>query len=146
MNRVSYDQDLYTWSLEQAQLLRERRFDQVDLVHLIEEIEDMGRSERRALQSFLETLLMHLLKWQYQSAYQGRSWQCTIIEQRRRIVEHLQENPGLKAQLPELVERAYRYAVTGAVRESGLSVSHFPEHCPWTFEVFIEDTFWPAAA
>ncbi|MFZ1234403.1 MAG: DUF29 domain-containing protein [Thiofilum sp.] len=69
MNQATYDQDLYTWSLQQAQLLRERKFDQVDWEHIIEEIEDMSKSEKRALQSFLETLLMHLLKWQYQPAY-----------------------------------------------------------------------------
>jgi hypothetical protein len=92
---ASYEEDLYTWSLEQASLLRAHKFDQIDLENIIEEIEDMSKSERRALQSFLETLLMHLLKWQYQPAYQGRSWKFTIIEQRKRIESHLQENPGL---------------------------------------------------
>ena len=62
MGAVAYDQDLYSWSLEQAKLLRERKFDQIDLEHIIEEIEDMSKSEKRALESFLETLLMHLLK------------------------------------------------------------------------------------
>lgn len=71
----------------------------------------MSKSEKRALQSFLETLLMHLLKWQYQPAYQGRSWKFTIIEQRKRIESHLQENPGLKSKLLELTEKAYSYAV-----------------------------------
>ncbi len=66
MSSALYDEDLYTWSLEQASLLRKRKFDQVDLEHIIEEIEDMSKSEKRTLQSFLETLLMHLLKWQYQ--------------------------------------------------------------------------------
>ncbi len=96
MNEAAYDQDLYTWSLQQAQLLRERKFDQADREHIIEEIEDMSKFEKRALQSFIETLLMHLLKWQYQPAYQGHSWKFTIIEQRKRVIEHLQENLGLK--------------------------------------------------
>ncbi len=139
MNEAAYDQDLYTWSLQQAQLLRERKFDQVDWGHVIKEIEDMSKSEKRALQSFLETLLMHLLKWQYQLAYQGRSWKCTIIEQRKRIIENL----GLKNKLPDLITRAYGYAVTGAVRETGLSAAYFPSDCPWTFEVFMDETFWP---
>ena len=143
MNPATYDQDLYTWSLQQSQLLRERKFDQVDWEHIIEEIEDMSKSEKRALQSFLETLLMHLLKWQYQPAYQGNSWKFTIIEQRERILEHLQENPGLKSKLPELIIRAYGYAVKGAVRETGLPVSHFPESCPWAFETFMDEAFWP---
>lgn len=143
MSTATYDQDLYTWSLEQAALLRARNFDQIDLEHIIEEIEDMSKSEKRALQSFLETLLMHLLKWQYQPAYQDNSWKFTIIEQRQRIIGHLQENPGLKSKLPDLINKAYGYAITGAVRETGLSVTHFPANCPWTFEEFMDTEFWP---
>lgn len=146
MGAAAYDQDLYSWSLEQAQLLRERKFDQVDWEHIIEEIEDMSKSEKRALQSFLETLLMHLLKWQYQPAYRGNSWKFTIIEQRQRILGHLQENPGLKSRLSELINRAYGYALTGAVRETGLSTSHFPPDCPWAFEMFMDETFWPESS
>lgn len=138
-----YDDDLYTWSLEQANLLKEHKFEQIDLEHIIEEIEDMSKSEKRALQSFLETLLMHLLKWHYQPAYQGRSWRFTIIEQRKRIESHLQENPGLKSKLFELIEKAYRYAVIGAACETGLAVEVFPHQCPWSYEQFISDNFWP---
>lgn len=143
MTAVTYDEDLYTWSLEQANLLKEHKFDQIDLEHIIEEIEDMSKSEKRALQAFLETLLMHLLKWQYQPAYQGRSWKFTIIEQRKRIESHLLENPGLKSKLQELTEKAYMYAVTGAVRETGLDIQVFPQTCPWTYEQFINEDFWP---
>lgn len=143
MSTITYDQDLYTWALEQAALLRARKFDQIDLEHIIEEIEDMSKSEKRALQSFLETLLMHLLKWQYQPAFQGPSWKFTIIEQRRRIQEHLQENPGLKNKLPDLIKTAYSYAFTGAIRETGLALDSFPEICPWTYEKFMDAEFWP---
>ena len=143
MTAATYDEDLYTWSLEQANLLKEHKFDQIDLEHIIEEIEDMSKSEKRALQSFLETLLMHLLKWQYQPAYQGRSWKFTIIEQRKRIESHLQENPGLKSKLLELTEKAYMYAVTGAVRETGLAIKVFPQKCPWSYEQFTNEDFWP---
>ena len=143
MGAVAYDQDLYSWSLEQAKLLRERKFDQIDLEHIIEEIEDMSKSEKRALGSFLETLLMHLLKWQYQPAHQGRSWKFTIIEQRKRIVGHMKENPGLKSKLPDVIETAYGYAVSGAVRETGLAQETFPVQCPWTYEQFMDEDFWP---
>jgi hypothetical protein len=136
---ASYEEDLYTWSLEQTSLLRAHKFDQIDLEHIIEEIEDMSKSEKRALQSFLETLLMQLLKWQYQ----GRSWKFTIIEQRKRIKSHLEENRGLKSKLPELIEKAYDYAVTGAVRETGLDIKVFPQECPWSYEQFINPDFWP---
>ena len=143
MGAVAYDEDLYSWSLEQAMLLRERKFDQIDLEHIIEEIEDMSKSEKRALGSFLETLLMHLLKWQYQPAHQGRSWKFTIIEQRKRIVGHMKENPGLKSKLPDVIETAYGYAVSGAVRETGLAQETFPAQCPWTYEQFMDEDFWP---
>jgi hypothetical protein len=143
MGTATYDQDLYTWALEQAALLKEKKFDQIDLEHIIEEIEDMGKSEKRALQSFLETLLMYLLKWQFQPACQGRSWKYTIIEQRKRILEHLQDNPGLKGKLPELIAAAYGYSITGAVRETGLSPVTFPETCPWTYDQFMDFDFWP---
>ncbi|MBU0499954.1 MAG: DUF29 domain-containing protein [Gammaproteobacteria bacterium] len=143
MGSASYNQDLYTWAQEQAALLRERRFDQIDLEHIIEEIEDMGKSEKRALESFFETLLMLLLKWQYQPAYQGWSWKYTIIEQRKRIERHLKENPGLKSQLPEILESAYEYAVTGAIRETGLAPETFPPTCPWTYEQCMDKDFWP---
>ncbi len=143
MGAVAYDQDLYTWSLEQARLLRERKFDQLDLEHIIEEIEDVSKSEKRALESFLETLLMHLLKWKYEPSHQSRSWKFTIIEQRKRIGRHLLENPGLKGKLPEVLESAYEYAVSGAIREIGLAPEVFPETCPWSFEQFMDVDFWP---
>ena len=144
-NTASYDGDLYTWSLEQAALLRERKFDQLDLKHIIEEIEGISKSEKHALQSFLENLLIHLLKWEYQPAYRGRSWKFTIIEQRKRIESHLAENPGLKGKLLDLIEVAYGYSVTGAVRETGLKEQTFPEVCPWDFEQFMNPEFWPGS-
>lgn len=140
---ATYENDLYSWSLEQAALLRAGKFDQVDLEHIIEEIEDVSKSEKRALESFLETLLMHLLKWQYQSSHRSRSWELTILEQRRRLVDHLKENPGLKGKLDESIEKAYYYARTGAEKETGLPAGVFPEDCPWVFGEFMDVGFWP---
>ena len=144
MGAVAYDEDLYSWSLEQARLLRERKFDQIDLEHIIEEIEDMSKSEKRALESFLETLLMHLLKWQYQPFYIGRrSWELTIIEQRKRLKKHMRENPGLKSKLEEAILDAYDLAKSGAEKETGIPSASFPETCPWEYEQFINPDFWP---
>lgn len=144
--RVTYDQDLYTWSREQAALLRARRFDQIDLEHIIEELEDMGKSERRALESYLETLLTHLLKWCHQPGCRSRSWRLTILEQRKRLDKHLRENPGLKGRLAESIADAYDFARTGAERETGLPASTFPAQCPWPFETFTDPDFWPGDA
>jgi len=142
---ATYESDGYTWSLEQAALLRARKFEEIDLEHLIEEVEDMSKSERRALESFLETLLMHLLKWQYQPTHQGRSWELTILEQRRRLERHLKKNPGLKGVLPESINDAYELARFGAAKETGLHLNTFPEECPWTYDQFTYPDFWPDA-
>ncbi|CAK0781702.1 DUF29 domain-containing protein [Gammaproteobacteria bacterium] len=136
-----YAQDFYSWALEQAELLKREQFDKIDLEHLIEEIEDMGKSERRALESFLETLLMHLLKLRYQSYYRGRrSWELTVAEQQKRLYWHLRENPGLQSKLPEAIARSYDLARLGASRETDLPLSRFPETCPWTYEQCTDST------
>jgi hypothetical protein len=141
---ITYQQDFYAWALEQADLLKQKRFSEIDLEHLVEEIEDMGKSEKRALESYIEILLMHLLKWEYQPYYIGRrSWELTIIEQRKRISWHLKENPGLKSKLPEAIEHAYELAKSGAEKETGIPISRYPDTCPWTYEQFINSEFWP---
>jgi hypothetical protein len=144
---VAYQQDFYTWTLEQTSLLKQKRFDDIDLEHIIEEIEDMGKSEKRALESYIENLLMHLLKWKYQPYYIGRrSWELTIIEQRKRLKWHIKENPGLKSKLAEAIERSYELAKSGAEKETGIPLSCYPEICPWTYEEFTDPDFWPQAA
>jgi len=138
-----YERDFYAWTQIQATLLREQQFTQLDLDHLIEEIESMGRSERRQLLSRLEILLMHLLKWQHQSELRGRSWELTIVEQRRRIAKLLSANPSLHNQLPDLLPEAYDDATFGAMRETGLPQATFPALCPWTMEEVLGDGWLP---
>ncbi|EHU7138192.1 DUF29 domain-containing protein [Salmonella enterica] len=138
-----YNTDFYGWTQEQADLIRAGRTEDLDLKNLLEEIEAMGRSERRELESRLQVLFMHLLKWQYQSERQGRSWQLTIEEQRRKALRVLQENPSLKSRLTEIVKDAYGDAVIAAERETNICRSVFPETCPWTFEQAVDASFWP---
>jgi len=141
-----YETDFYGWTQRQADTLRARNFAGVDLDNLIEEIESMGRSEQRELESRLEILLMHLLKWVFQPDYRGISWELSIEEQRKRIVDHMAKNPSLKNKLPDAYRTAYVYAVLGAAKETRLSRTTFPAHVPWTFEQVIDDTFWPETA
>lgn len=129
-----YDSDFYGWTQEQADLLRSGRLTELDTQNLLEEIEAMGRSERRELESRLQVLFMHLLKWEHQPSHRGKSWQLTIEEQRRKVSRVLSDNPSLKSKLPELMASAYGDAVIGAERETGLERSAFPESCPWTLE------------
>ena len=91
-----YDEDFYAWANEQAALLRSGRLAEADIAHIAEEIESMGKTEKRELINRLKVLLMHLLKWQLQPTFQGNSWRLTIEEQRREVVDHLADNPSLK--------------------------------------------------
>jgi len=140
-----YDKDFYSWTQQQAEMLRSGDYENLDMVNLIEEIESMGKSEQRELESRLEILLMHLLKWRYQPELKGKSWEAAIMEQRDRLVDHLKKNPSLKSRLPEAYESAYRYAIVGAYRETNLDMSAFPKPCPWNFEKVMEPDFWPDA-
>ncbi len=124
----SYDHDFYAWTQEQAQLLRTGKLQLIDIQHLAEEIEDMGRAEKRELESRLEVLLMHLLKWQFQPSKRSRSWKLTIKEQRLRLQKHLKQNLSLKASIAEVFDDAYQLAVVSAEKETGLDI--FPEICP----------------
>ncbi|TRW90039.1 DUF29 domain-containing protein [Candidatus Methylobacter oryzae] len=140
---ISYEKDFYGWTQEQAALLRAGRLTELDIENLIEEVETMGRSEKRELESRLTVLLLHLLKWKYQDVRRGRSWELSIIEQRLKFEETLGENPGLKPQLGAILLKAYKYAVIQASRETHLSRSVFPTECPWTFEQITDDNFFP---
>ncbi|AWK13369.1 DUF29 domain-containing protein [Candidatus Fukatsuia symbiotica] len=138
-----YDSDFHGWTQEQANLLRANNLNQLDTKNLLEEIESMGRSERRELRSRLEILLAYLLKWQYQPEKSGRSWQLTIEEQRAKIMECLDDSPSLKNKLNEHLEKAYASARRLAENETQMSQSIFPKHCPWTFEQIISSEFFP---
>jgi hypothetical protein len=143
MNATAYDADIVAWSEEQARLLRAGRFDALDIEHIAEEIEDMGKSEQRELASRMAVLLAYLLKWQYQPARRGNSWRRTIIAQRKEIAYHLDEAPSLKAKLsdPRWFDVVWAKALAQAVSETGVDV--FPEVCLWTVGEILEEGFWP---
>jgi hypothetical protein len=143
MTESLYEADYYAWTLRQAELLRDGNLAEADLQHLAEEIEDMGRSLKRELESRLKVLLAHLHKWQYQPGYRGNSWRYSIEEQRNELSDHLQDNPSLRAKLPEALARGYRNALTLAARETGLTKDRFPSGCPWTLEQVLDPDFWP---
>jgi hypothetical protein len=143
MTTVKYEQDFYAWAMQTVQALREGRLSEADLEHVAEELEDMGRSEKRALTNRLAVLLRHLLKWRHQPERHGNSWRYTIEEQRVRVAKLLEDNPSLKHELEGMVSHAYRLAVLRAARETGISKSVFPDTCPFTLEQILDDGFWP---
>ena len=140
---VKYEQDFYGWTQEQAALLKAGRLSDLDIDNLIEEVETMGRSEKRELESRLTVLLLHLLKWQYQEVRRGRSWKLSIEEQRIQFCKTLKENPGLKPALDEITEDAYKLATIQASRETKISKNVFPQKCPWSIAEIMDDNFYP---
>lgn len=140
---VAYDKDLYARAIEQASLLRAGRLHEADLEHIADEIDSLGKSERRELVNGLAVLLAHLLKWQVQPSFRGTSWQLTIQEQRRRLHRHLQDNPSLAARLPEWLEQGYELGLLIARREAGLGGQALPPANPWTPDQILDETFYP---
>ncbi|WP_253306644.1 DUF29 domain-containing protein [unidentified bacterial endosymbiont] len=140
---IRYDSDFYGWTQEQANLLRAGSLNQLDTQNLLEEIESMGSSQRDELESRLEVLFLHLLKWSFQPSHRGQSWKLTIAEQRRKIERRLLKSPSLKSELVELTLYAYGDAILAAARETGMSEKTFPKQCPWTFEQLVDSEFYP---
>jgi hypothetical protein len=139
--QFDYENDFCAWALEQAMLLRENRFDLIDVRNIAEEIASMGRRERSELASRFLVLLVHLLKWQYQPVRRGHGWHSTILNQRDEIAEALRDSPSLNSSLqdPEWLQHLWGRAVKRANRETHLN--GFPQSCPWSVqeEILAED-------
>jgi len=143
MGNSAYETDFYGWANQQAALLRSGHLSAADVENIAEEIESMGRSEKRELVSRLTLLLLHLLKWKFQPKGRCSSWTASIKVQRNGVVDHLSDNPSLKSLIPDAVARAYRDAVLRAADETKLSETVFPASCAWSFEQIMDPDFWP---
>lgn len=139
----TYDTDFYAWTQEQAQHLKMRKWEYLDLENLVEEIESLGRQERQQLMNRFGVLLGHLLKWQYQPSYRSHSWQATIREQRRKILRLLEANPSLQTFLPEALQLGYEDGVDLAIAETNLPDATFPATCLYTLEQVLDAEFLP---
>ncbi len=144
-NRVSeaYEYDFYAWAITNAKLLREGKLEGIDIEHVAEELESMGKTQQRVLISRLTVLLAHLMKWQLQPELRSRSWKNTIKVQRIDLQELLQDNPSLRPQAGETLNRAYRKAKLLAAGDTNMDETSFPEACPYSFEQAMEEAFWP---
>jgi hypothetical protein len=138
-----YDRDFAAWLVTTAMQLRERDYENLDWDNLIEEIEAMGRRERKSLTSNLVIVLLHLLKWQYQPEMRSGSWKGSIREHRRRIHRDLRDSPSLQPYLLETFAEAYTNAFPQAADETGLSIETFPVDCPYTIEQVLDSEFLP---
>jgi Domain of unknown function DUF29 len=140
---ADYDSDVILWAEEQARLLRAGRFSELDIEHIADEIEDVGKSEKRELASRMAVLLAHLLKWRYQPEKRTKSWRTTIDGQRRAVDIALRATPSLKAVMrdTEWSVVVWDDALAQAERETGLE--DLPEVCPFTFDEARDPSFWP---
>ncbi|MFB2837426.1 DUF29 domain-containing protein [Floridanema evergladense] len=140
-----YKTDFVAWTEQTAKLINAREFSQVDWEAVVEEIESLGKSDRRELKSRLEVLLQHLLKWQYQSNLQSSSWQNTIYEQRNRILDLLTDSPSLQPYLTEVLPESYHRGKKAASNETKLPINTFPADCPYSIDEILDWEFLPEA-
>jgi hypothetical protein len=136
-----YETDFYAWTLEQSKLLKEGDFKQLDIINLAEEIESLGKQERRELENRLGILLGHLLKWDYQPQKRSKSWKATIREQRRTVQRLIHQNPSLKPYLKEAIAYAYESGLDLVVRETPLDYQDLPADCVYTPDQLFDPDF-----
>lgn len=143
MNKT-YQIDFNTWTNQTAQLLREGRWAEVDTEHLIEEVEDLGKRDRRAVTSQLIRLLLHLLKWQYQPERRSDSWLDSITDARVQIDLAFEDSPSLRNYLREQVETSYQRACRQASQQTRIDISAFPSDCPYPLGQVLDESWLPS--
>lgn len=138
-----YEKDVVAWAREQAALLRAGKLAAIDIEHIAEEIEAVGRSEQRELVSRMSVLLAHMLKWQYQADRRSRSWTSTIRTQRKEVKFVLRDAPSLKSNFdnPEWIDLVWSKARNLAEAETGIEFERFPELCPWAMRTVLDEGF-----
>lgn len=138
-SNLEYDRDFFKWTKTQAELLKKRNLEELDIGNLIEEIESLGRNDKRALKSQLTRLLMHLLKLEYQPEKQEgtTSWKNSIVEAERAIKYLIEDSPSLRNELDKMFNDSYEDARQDAARETGLKINNFPKACRYTLEEIL---------
>jgi hypothetical protein len=136
-----YEKDFYQWLEHTADLVREGRFEEIDREVLIDELESIGKRDKRELTNRLIILMAHLLKWQHQPEARSSGWIGSIAEQRLQIAGQLEDSPSLRGMLPDAAEKAYPKAIALAVRETGLPPDRFPADCRFSLSQLLDETF-----
>jgi Domain of unknown function DUF29 len=142
MNKT-YLVDFNSWIHQTVQLLRQRQWHEIDVEHLIEEIEELGKSERRAIASQLTRLLLHLLKWQYQPQRRSDSWLDSITDARTQIELAIEDSPSLKNYPLEQLKDSYQRARRQASKQTSIQIAVFPEDCPYHLEQILDEDWLP---
>lgn len=142
MSSLQHDEDFYAWATDSAACLRAGRWAELDVDHIAEELEDMGKQQKHALAGHLKILILHLLKWRYQPGLRGVSWRLSINNARDEIAELLEDSPSLATKLPEIAARRYAAARNRASLETGLLLETFPAQCPFTVDQLLDANYW----
>ncbi len=138
-----YERDYVRWLLENAALLRAGQLDALDAENIAEELEDMARSDVRAIGSHLAVVMLHLLKWQFQPEQLSSSWRGSIYNGRTSVRDLLNDSPSLRRRLPEFVAEIYPDAIFNAANETGLPEATFPSACPYSIDALLDLDHWP---
>ena len=144
-NPTLYDTDFDAWAQAQAAALRAKHWAILDIEHLAEEVEELRKSERKAVRSQLRRLMSHLLKWQHQPRRRSDSWLDTITDARRLLADDLEDSANVARELPALAAWAYPRARREAAKDTRLPLASFPEACPWPLERVLDEDFLPDA-
>jgi hypothetical protein len=138
-----YEKDFYAWTIHNAQLLRKRKLLEIDIENIAEEIESMGKSEKRELINRLIVLMAHLLKWKLQKVRRSKSWTITIKNQRVELNDLLEESPSLKKEMEERFKHAYERAIGMAAEQTGIDEEAFPKKPPFTLRECLKSSYLP---
>lgn len=143
LNQSLYEKDFRLWTETHVNLLKEGKFSEIDLPNLIEEIDSIGKREKRELRSRLIVLLMHLLKWKYQPNKRSESWISTISEQRLSLEELLEDSPSLQPFIIEVFEACYQKARVKATQETKMMLDVFPAISPFSLGETLDSAYFP---
>ena len=136
-----YETDFYLWTQEQAKLLSQGAWTDLDIGNLVEEIESLGKQQKQELRNRLGILIGHLMKWEYQPELRSKSWKATIWEQREQVMDILQENPSLKPYLEEAIYKGFRQGISLVLRETPLDFDDLPKECPYAIAQILDPQF-----
>lgn len=132
-----YIQDFFAWTQTNIEYLKDKKFSSLDIINLIKELEDMGSSNKRAIENYLVHFMSHMLKWEVQPNLWCNSWIATIIQAKLKIRKLLCQNPSLKHFAETSVLECYEEAILEAIKDTGFSRSIFSEKCPFTLDKLL---------
>jgi hypothetical protein len=153
LTQTLYDQDFHQWIEKTINQLEQRDFNNLDINHLIEELQDLGKSDKNALESNLVILLAHLLKLKIQADIPDTmkaSWYRSVIEHRERLLMQLENIPSLKSYLPTILNTSYSKDRKIAIKESklptfGIAIpdeKDYPLACPFSLEQILNEDYY----